>query len=220
MTLTSTPVTSARDTSGDGPVEPEGDPIPGEEKQPGAGTLALRTLLGLAALFGIMAVLASTLKAPLESISVEFFNKYGLLGMFIGTTLSDSLGIPIPVDTYLMAAVTANSPTLPVLTVACAASILGGNLAWLIGRRLDRFPLLGRLVERFKARGQAAFARWGVAAVAVAAWTPIPFSIICMAAGAFAMPFRSFFLTTLHRIPRIVLYYYVIALGWSVGDMG
>ena len=187
--------------------------------EPSGGTLALRTGLGLLALFGVMFIGALYLKGPMEQAGRWFFDAFGLPGMFVGTALSDFIGIPIPVDVYLAAAVTANTPTLPVIAVASAASLLGGNLAFVLGARFDRIPIIKNWIGRFKARGEAAFEKWGVAAVAVAAWTPIPFSIICLAAGTFKMPWRSFFLTSLNRIPRIILYYYVISLGWSIGDL-
>ena len=192
----------------------------GSEDDPvSSGRLALRTVLGLLALFVFMAIGALYLKAPLEEAGRWFFEAFGLPGMFVGTALSDFLGVPIPVDVYLAAAVTAKTPTIPALLVASVASVVGGNMAYALGAWFERVPLLKSLVARFKAKGEAAFERWGVAAVAIAAWTPVPFSIICWAAGAFKMPWKRFFLTSLHRVPRVVLYYYVITLGWSAGNL-
>lgn len=193
-------------------------PAPGPSRAQQARRLALRTLLGMLVLFSVMALGAWKLKEPLTQAGSWFFDAYGLLGVFFGTVLCDSVGIPVPVDTYLAAGVTAGTPTLPLLATASAASLVGGALAYLIGQHLHRMPLLQRMLERYRSQGESLFNRWGVTAVAIAAWTPVPFSIICWMAGTFKMPLRPFLLATLHRIPRIVLYYYMIELGWMVGN--
>jgi membrane protein YqaA with SNARE-associated domain len=190
---------------------------PGPTRAQQARRLALRTIAGLAVLFSAMALGAWALQEPLTQAGTWFFNTYGLIGAFVGTVLCDALAIPVPVDTYLAAAVTAGAPALPILAVASAASLLGGALAYLIGTQLHRLPLLQRVLDRYRAQGEDLFARWGITAVVIAAWTPVPFAIVCWLAGTFKMPLRPFFLATLHRIPRIVLYYYVIKMGWLAG---
>jgi uncharacterized membrane protein YdjX (TVP38/TMEM64 family) len=49
--------------------------------------------------------------------------------------------------------------------------------------------------------------------VAVAAITPLPYSIFCWAAGAGKLPFRRFLLVSLLRIVRVAGYLYLIQLG-------
>ncbi len=180
-------------------------------------SLALRTIAGVVILFGGAAVGAFLLKDDLTRAGVWFFEVYGLVGLVLGTLATDVFGVPVPVDVYLAAAITADKPAIPILAVASVTSVVSGNIAYALGHVLDRIPLLGRLVRRYEDKGRQAFAKWGVTAVAIAAWTPLPFSIVCWFAGAFRMPWRRFFLATLHRAPRIILYYYVIALGWMAG---
>ncbi len=185
---------------------------------PSPRMLAFRTVTGLILLFGAMALGAWALKDPLTTLGQWFFTHYGLPGAFIGTILCDAFAVPVPVDTYLAAAVTAKVPALPILTVASLASLLGGAIAYKIGQHLHRIPILQRIMERFRPKGEALFTRWGSTAVAIAAWTPVPFAIVCWMAGTFKMPWTRFALATLHRIPRIILYYYIIKLGWFVGS--
>lgn len=182
--------------------------------------LALRTALSLLVLFGLMVLGGMTIKDSLENVGDWIWDHFGFGGVFLGTMLSDTFGVPIPVDAYLVAAVTANAPSLPVIITACVASLCGGSMAWWLGTRLERMPRLNAMLSPYRLRGEKLFKRWGVAAVAVAAWTPLPFSIACWCAGTFKMSFRTFFLTTLHRVPRIIIYYYAIALGWTVGNFG
>jgi membrane protein YqaA with SNARE-associated domain len=195
------------------------DPLPNdtESSDVNGRSLAIRTVFGVVLLFAGAAVGAWLLKDGLTRAGVWFFEVYGLVGLVLGTLATDVLGVPVPVDVYLAASITADKPVLPILAVASVTSVISGNLAYLLGGVLDKIPLLGRLVRRYEDKGRAVFAKWGVTAVAIAAWTPLPFSIVCWFAGAFRMPYKRFFLATLHRVPRIILYYYVIALGWMAG---
>ncbi len=182
--------------------------------------LALRTVLGLLVVFATMAMASLFLKETFTTIGTWIWEAYGLAGLFIGTALADAFTIPIPVDIYLVAAVTANAPSLPVILLGSSASIFGGCIAWWIGIYSERIPFIQGFLQRYKVKGEALFKKWGVATVAVAAWTPLPFSLACWSAGAFNMPFGRFLLTSLNRIPRIALYYYAIKLGWMAGNLG
>jgi membrane protein YqaA with SNARE-associated domain len=190
-------------------------PQPAEEFD--GRTLARRTVFGVVLLFLGAAAGAYFLQDDLTQAGIWFFDKYGLVGMFLGTMATDVFGIPVPVDVYLAAAITADKPVIPVLVTACTASVVSGSIAYGMGHYFHKLPLIGRLIKRYRAKGTAIFDRWGISAVAIAAWTPLPFSIVCWFAGTFRMPYRLFVLTTLHRIPRIIVYYYIIALGWFAG---
>jgi membrane protein YqaA with SNARE-associated domain len=50
-------------------------------------------------------------------------------------------------------------------------------------------------------------------ALILAAVTPIPYSIGCMAAGALHMPYVHFAPSRVLRLPRIAFYLYLIELG-------
>lgn len=62
--------------------------------------------------------------------------------------------------------------------------------------------------------------RYGMKAVAVAALTPLPYSIFCWAAGAGRLSFKLFLLVSTLRFVRVVGYLYLIQLGlFSVADL-
>ncbi|MEO1273713.1 MAG: VTT domain-containing protein, partial [Myxococcota bacterium] len=157
-------------------------------------------------------------KPTLEAAGTWFVSTFGLMGCFVGVLASDCLMLPIPPDTYLVASITANISPLAVLPVVCLASLIGGQLAYLLGPYLESQPFFKRRLEPFRDRGKALFRRWGILAVAIAAWTPLPFSFVCWFAGIFKMNYLHFTLTTLNRIPRFILYYYLIVLGWMAGS--
>jgi uncharacterized membrane protein YdjX (TVP38/TMEM64 family) len=56
--------------------------------------------------------------------------------------------------------------------------------------------------------------RYGVRALLFAALTPLPYSIACWAAGACEVRFRTFFLVSLSRIPRVIFYLWLIEQGF------
>ncbi len=77
--------------------------------------------------------------------------------------------------------------------------------------RTTRF--VTRAFERSGGQIQATLTKHGATAVAVAAITPLPYSIFCWAAGAGRISFKSFFFVSQLRIIRVALYLYLIQLG-------
>jgi len=64
-------------------------------------------------------------------------------------------------------------------------------------------------------RGRLLFSRYGLYAVILAAFTPIPFSTVCWIAGIFEMDRKLFFIGTLWRVPRFLLWFLVLGLGYK-----
>ena len=99
------------------------------------------------------------------------------------------------------------------LALICIASVLGGLGGYYIGHKLKKRKWVIRLTSGFREKAEDLFHRYGRWAVVLAALTPIPFSTICWTAGIFNMKFEKFWPTTLFRIPRMILWYYLILLG-------
>src|SRR5690606_20070216 len=89
-------------------------------------------------------------------------------------------------------------------------SILAGNCAFYLGRVVQRWPWAARWLSRAGAKPRALIQGYGRSAVALAALTPIPFSITCLLAGLLGMQHARFWPVTLLRIPRFFLYFAVI----------
>ena len=177
-------------------------------------------ILVRAAVFTVVVVGAVALggmffREPLEAFANWVVTELGLLGVFVGVFLSDAFTVPIPPDTYLFVAVASEDPVAPILAACCLASVVAGSVAYVIGPWVGRLPLLAPRLEHFRARGEQLFLRYGVWTVALAALTPIPFSITCWLAGIYKMPYRPFFIATFARIPRLVGYFALYALGWA-----
>ncbi len=160
------------------------------------------------------------LREPLEAFAHWVVMELGLLGVFIGVVLTDAFTLPIPPDTYLFVAVASKDPVVPILTVVCLGSVLAGNIAYRIGPLLARFGWVRDRMERFRPRGEQLFVRYGVWTVAIAALTPIPFSVTCWFAGMYEMPYGRFLLATFARVPRLLGYYGLFLLGWAPAVSG
>jgi membrane protein YqaA with SNARE-associated domain len=175
--------------------------------------ILIKTLLVIVFFVATVAAIAHFFRAEVEHLGTVFINMFGYWGIGIGTLISDTLAVPIVVDIYMSLGLVAGLWEPGILMVATFASVLGGNLAWGIGRKFSN----SKLVHHFRRKGESIYRKYGVMGVILGALTPLPFAPLCIMAGAFGMHWRTLFLCTLTRIPRVVGYYYAIKLGWVAG---
>lgn len=99
---------------------------------------------------------------------------YGPLGLAV-LSFSEAVFFPVPPDVLLVPLVLldpANGPLYGLITVA--SSVTGGLVGYALGRRVGR-PLLVRLVGEQRVEPlERYFQRYGVTAVGLAAFTPLP----------------------------------------------
>lgn len=177
----------------------------------------LRWALGVIALLGVVVALARWLRPELESVGRGFVDRFGLLGMTLGTFLADGFHFPVPPQFYMLMAIAAESPPFWTLVAITLGSMLGGTAGFFLARRLSRFQLVARklarsarLVERFRSRH-------GYRMVIAVSMTPIAYSVLCYLAGVYRLPKRLYVLLAALRVPKLVLYYYLVRFGWGFG---
>jgi len=109
---------------------------------------------------------------------------------------AESSFFPIPPDVLLIAlAVVAPRKSFKYALICSAGSVLGGMAGYLIGKEF--FELVGRpIIEFYGVGGQYEKVRLlyeenAFAAIAVAGFTPIPYKVFTIAAGAFDIPFAT-----------------------------
>jgi membrane protein YqaA with SNARE-associated domain len=175
-----------------------------------------RLTIGIVVLSVLVIVVGLIIKGPLEEAGGSLVRRFGYFGLAVGIFAADSGIIPVPPDLYLLVAVAGDAPAAWVLVTASAASIAGGMTAYHIGRALTRLGWIGRKVARINESNHALVERLGIGAVIVAALTPVPYSVVCMAAGSFRIRVPSFLAASLCRIPRMAAFYGLIALGWHL----
>jgi membrane protein YqaA with SNARE-associated domain len=174
----------------------------------------IQLLIGTILLVVLVVTLGHLYRVPLETFGHHVIDWLGYTGIGIGVLIADMFTFIIPPDFYLFVAVTADLTPWIVIAVASVGSILGGLGAYQIGRWLHHTRFVRRMMQPIRDRGAAFVDRAGLVTVIVAALTPIPFSVTCMAAGSVHMNFRLVFYATLFRIPRIAGYFMLIRLGW------
>lgn len=175
--------------------------------------LVISTALALAAVTAVFAGIGVVIRDPLIEFSKGFVALLGGPGIALGYFVPDAFTVPIPNDAFGMIGLAAGVGFVPVLAWGSAGSIAGGCMGWVIGRSVGRTAWFRRFMKR-RARGiEPMIERHGVSALAVAALTPIPYSLACWAAGATQMGFGVFFAVSLLRIVRVGVFLALIHLG-------
>ncbi len=173
----------------------------------------IRTLVSLVLLFVVLAVLGKLYEQQLLAVTEGVYQKVGVGGLLAILFTTDAIFSPVPPDVVLV--VIANSTLhqqwawlLPVVGVVSAAA---GSTGWVIGRRFAAFRWASPWISKVRRKHQDMLRRYDRWAVALGAITPLPFSLICITAGALGMPYKRMAPITLLRIPRFLIVYAVIA---------
>lgn len=122
----------------------------------------------------------------LDNISTHFL-PYGSIGLFI-LSFIEAIFFPIPPDVLLIPLVLldpANGIFYGLL--ATSSSTAGAIVGYYVGLKVGR-PILKRFVSESKIRKVEYFyQKYGVFAVGIAAFTPIPFKVFTITAGIFRL---------------------------------
>lgn len=120
--------------------------------------------------------------------ALELVNSYGQLGLFT-VAFAESSFFPIPPDVLIIALVLPPTNSNPFITglVCTVGSVSGAIAGWAIGRWGGR-PILDRLFRPEKVQQvEKLYDRYGVGAVLIAAFTPIPYKVFTIASGVFRL---------------------------------
>ncbi len=180
--------------------------------------LAPGRLIGLTVVFVVSVVVAAAalgafFRDPRQRLSQGFVEVLGGPGIALGYLIPDAFTVPIPNDAFGWFGLEGGVPFWEVVFWGTLGSVAGGCVGYLIGRRLRTT----RWVSRFMAgRGRSLerlIRRYGIWVVAVAAVTPLPYSLSAWAAGAVHMRFSTFFVVSLSRVFRVAGALALIRLG-------
>lgn len=122
---------------------------------------------------------------------------YGGVALFV-VAFAESSFFPVPPDVLMIPlALAQTAKALLFAAVATAGSTLGGIFGFLIGDKGGR-PLLQRLFKPEKvALVQGYYRRYDVWAVGLAGFTPIPYKLFSISAGALGLDFKRFVLASI-----------------------
>lgn len=176
-------------------------------------TNLIKTLVVLVVLFGGLAIVGKLYEAQLVAATQAVYDAVGVSGLLGLLFIADAVFSPVPPDVVLV--VIANSDLrndwLWLVPLVGVVSTIAGNAGWWIGWRFARFGWSKGTVGKLRDKHAAQIHRYDRWTVALGATTPLPFSLICITAGALGMRWRRVAPVTLLRIPRFLLFYLVIA---------
>lgn len=172
------------------------------------GKNSVKLLISLA-LIGLVAFLFNTYVFNIASGTeyvVNHFSAPVVLAIFQLSELTHGLLAPEIFMTWVSAF---ENPWLWLFILA-NMSYFGGLGAYFIGRKLDKLP---KVHNWFYVKFEKQFKqikKFGGLLIIVAAFTPLPYSPICMVSGIIRFPLKSFMLVTLSRYVRFLIYGFVI----------
>lgn len=141
------------------------------------------------------------------------YTPYGGVALFLNAVAESSF-FPLPPDVLLIALSILRPPLSFVYATICSVgSVLGGVLGYFLGLKGGR-PLLRRLISEERIRFvERYYQRYDVWAVGIAGFTPIPYKVFTISAGAFDLDLKRFILISLvSRSARFFLVGLVIFL--------
>lgn len=171
-----------------------------------------KAALSLGLLMAVVGVASWLYAAELNAAANWLYQELGVLGLCLVIFMADCFTAPFPPDGVLViiARSTLHGSAWQVVLLISVVSILAGNCAFYLGRWVQRWPRAARWLSRAGAKPRALIQGYGRTAVALAALTPIPFSITCVLAGLLGMQHARFWPVTLLRIPRFLVYFAVM----------
>lgn len=144
---------------------------------------------------------------------------HGTWALFV-LAVAESSFFPVPPDVLLMAlAVAIPTRAFRFAAICTVGSVLGGAIGYLLG--LEFYEFVGKpIIDFYGAAGkyqtvQAYYQEWDAVAVIVAGFTPIPYKVFTIAAGAFQIDFTTFILASI--IGRGGRFFLVAGLIWWLG---
>jgi membrane protein YqaA with SNARE-associated domain len=179
-------------------------------------TVALRMVLGLLVMTGLVAVLGLLFRDPIQGASTAFIDRFGLAGVFIGVFVADALPVCTH-DPILFAAHSGGVPPVLLCVVAMSAAILAFGFDFAVGRLLGkRLEPLSRFADRFHV--SELLRHYGTTAIVAAAILPVPFALVVYVIGVSGqVSFGTVVVGSLVRASKIGFTVSAIALGWSIG---
>lgn len=160
-----------------------------------------------------MSLLPSFVNQDMVSITHNpFFIKYGLIGLFANGLFSSV--IPIPTEITASALLLAGEPKLNIFLVLLASSIIGGVLAYYIGKsgtKLFKF-LHKKPNQAQEQKTHKLFDKYGWLLIFICPWIPVIGDFIPIVAGSKNYDFRKFIISMASgKAVKLVIIVYLLA---------
>lgn len=155
----------------------------------------------------------------MDALAQQFFSfvhtPWVFVCLFVHSFLESSF-LPGAHDFFLVAVdVVAPAKSFLFAGASAAGSVCGGSFAYAIGRFGGRPVLVKLFGEKRVIVVESYFQRFGIWAVAVAGFTPLPYKLFSIVAGICELPFFPFFVVSL--ITRALRFYLVSTILYIFG---
>jgi membrane protein YqaA with SNARE-associated domain len=178
--------------------------------------LVVRFVAALVIVSVAVALLGYFVREPAAALARGFVGRFGIWGMMLGTLMADGLHFPVPPQFYMLLAVASNTPAYLAFPAIALASILSGCLGYQLASWASRLGWLAKRTERYRAMLLQAYQRRGYRTALVASLLPIPYSVLCYLAGLNRLPAPFLVLVGLCRVPKLLGFYGLVYMGWSL----
>lgn len=175
----------------------------------------LRAVVAMVVLVGAAAGLRHFFRAELESVSGDLLRALGPWGLFAGCFVAEALHFPTPPQVFMLAAMAAHVSTVDAMIPITLGSLLGGTASHVTGRWLARWQTPRRWLRVNLPGFDVVMNRYGLHAVVLACVSPFPFSTLCLLCGLERVRWGSVGVMLALRVPRLIVFQQLIALGWS-----
>jgi membrane protein YqaA with SNARE-associated domain len=206
--------------------EPKLEQAAGEREPPAQLDMrgvVLNAVIAMVVFTGVAALLGWLFNEPLIEFGRWFVARFGGPGIAIGFFVPDAFTVPVPNDAFTAFGLWGGMPFWEVVAWGSVGSIAGGSTGWAIGRHwISGSKQLQEFIKRRGGDEVIAQLRRGERwFLAIAAVTPVPYSVTCWAAGTIKMPYWEFLLISLLRIPRVGVFLWLLQQGFvSVSGTG
>lgn len=181
----------------------------------GQGWLIARFVLSLCGVLLLVSLAAATFREELERLGQSFVASWGYTGMAAGTLLADGFFFPVPPQFYMLMAVASNAPSGWVLASISAGSVLGGVCGYLASKRLGRSTWVRRRLATTRAM-KTLRDKVGTGSLVALSLSPVAFSWLIYFCGFGNFRWQAVSVVCLLRIPKLVVYYWLVRAGWNI----
>ena len=183
-----------------------------DEKKHNWWKILLLGLLSFLLLIGGFSAAVSIMGEERYNDVVAFIdNHLGLPGIFLYVYIVDMLILPLSPD-FVYPVVAGMNP-LVIIPLIGTASARGGLSSYGVGRLLFHIPVVKRLTGKAYDKWGDYIRKYGFPFVLMAGILPLPFSTICVAAGAMKMNLSRILICCCMRYARTALYFAFFRIG-------
>ncbi len=180
----------------------------------------IQTSIALALFVIMVAVIGLFFRAEALVLTQTLFDSFGIWVLVVSFFLTSAVLLPLPDDLLAAMAVLIGFSFFEVVGLALLGSILGALFAYFLGKYLSQTIYYKTIIRGWDNQAKRLMKTYGDAGLAISAFSPSPFSIVCWVCGALDYNLTRFIIIcTIFRTLRITLSTYLVVAGLNALDV-